>query len=319
MISIANSERYINNTKCPICDNERFELIGDPQIPPEIRAYAKEDYKVIKCKACCFYYVSPQITFSNAKWAKFYYGEYFSEMTKWWARRRERDRKDRLNRLAALAKRRITNFLDVGCGEGYVLLEAAARGWKAYGLDISDNRGGFAKKEDLSFIQGDIFEARFPDNHFDCAYMDSVLEHVANPIAYLNELNRIMRNGGVIYIGVPNEDVLRNDIKKLLYFIFGKRSISSRIKPFVSPFHINGFTKKSLLAAALRANFKVVQFRNFGGQYEFLKFRTFSRPFLINVLLLPIHLIAILIRKQIYLDVILQKSVNKVRQENASA
>lgn len=298
---------YMNNRKCPICDNEQFEVIGKPQIPPEIRTLIKENYQVLKCKACHFYYVSPPITFSNAEWTKFYNEKYFGEMTIWWARRRERDRKNRLNRLETLAKRKITNFLDLGCGEGYVLLEAAKRGWKAYGVDISDNRGGFARREDISFIQGDIFQARFPSNSFDCVYVDSVLEHVANPIAFLNELNRIIKNGGVLYIGVPNEDALFNDVKKFFYFILGKRRITSRLKPFVSPFHINGFTKKSLLMAALKANFKVVRFRNFGGQYEFLKFRIFSGPFLINVLLLPIHLIAIMIRRQIYLEVILRK------------
>ena len=294
----------MNNPKCPICDNEQFKIIGKPQIPPVIRTLIKEDYMVLRCKACHFYYVSPPIMFSNAEWAKLYNETYFGKLTKWWARQRERDWKNRLNRLEISAKRKITNFLDVGCGEGYVLLEAAERGWKAHGVDISDNRGGFARREDVSFIQGDIFEARFPDNFFDCVYVDSVLEHVADPIAFLNELNRIIKNGGVLYIGVPNEDALFNDIKKFLYFIWGKRSISSRLKPFVSPFHTNGFTKKSLLAAALRANFKAVQFRNFAGQYEFLKFKIFSGPFLINVLLLPLHLIAILVRRQIYLDIL---------------
>jgi len=295
------------NQICPICEKNEVKEIGRPEISSKTKKYIKAEHQIVKCINCGFYYVSPSIELSNEEWQELYNEDYFEEMTKWWARQRERDRKNRLNRLEALAKRKITNFLDVGCGEGHALLEAAKRGWKAFGVDISDNRGSFARREDVSFTHGDIFQARFPSNSFDCVYVDSVLEHVANPGAFLDELNRIIKNGGVLYIGVPNVDALFNDVKKYLYFILGKRSISSRIKPFISPFHINGFTKKSLLEAALRADFEAAWFRNSGGQYEFMKFRIFSRPFLINVLLLPIHLIAILLRRQIYLEVILRK------------
>ena len=34
----------------------------------------------------------------------------------------------------------IKTFLDIGCGEGYMLLNALGRGWNAYGIDIADNR-----------------------------------------------------------------------------------------------------------------------------------------------------------------------------------
>ena len=87
--------------------------------------------------------------------------------------------------------------------------------------------------------------------------MDSVLEHVLNPIAYLKELNRIIKESGVVYIGVPNEDCLFNDIKKLLYIIFAKANMSSRIKPFVSPYHVTGFNRRSITFASMKTNLKL--------------------------------------------------------------
>lgn len=95
--------------------------------------------------------------------------------------------------------------------------------------------------------------------------------------------------------------------KKLLYFCLGKRDLSERIKPFMAPYHVSGFTKKSLQTAALQSGFEIVKMANFGGQYEILKFRVFTRPFLINLLLCPIHLFAIFLRKQTYLAVVLRK------------
>lgn len=212
-----------------------------------------------------------------------------------------------MNKLQAFSKGKIKHFLDVGCGEGYVLLEAADRGWKAHGIDVFDNRVDTAKREDIRFTGGDLFTAKFPDNYFDAVYMDSVLEHIFNPVDYLKEIRRILTRGGVIYIGVPNEDCLFNDTKKLLYFCMGKRDVSDRIKPFIPPYHVSGFTKKSLLTAVLQSGFKVLKVRIFGGQYEFLKFRALSKPFLVNLVLCPIHLCAIPMRKQIYLEAILTK------------
>lgn len=295
------------NQKCPICGGNDLKTIGRPQLSYRVAEFAEKEFWVVKCQKCQFYFVLPPIEFSVQQWEKLYDGEYFEEMTKWWARRREKDREERLDRLEAAAKQKIVNFLDVGCGEGYVLLEAVKRGWKAHGVDISDNRIELARGSEIDFIKADIFEAQYPDNYFDCIYMDSVLEHVPCPVSHLNELMRIMKEEGVLYVGVPNEDSLFNDVKALLYFICGKSKISPRIKPFISPFHVSGFTKKSLITSALKCNFKVVDFRNFGGQYELLKFKAFSKPFLINMFLLPIHLAAIVARRQIYLDIILQK------------
>lgn len=306
---------------CPICSNNHFKIIGKPEISHKVKTFIDDDYKIVKCKNCQIYFVTPQITFSNNVWKELYDGNYFGKMTKWWTNRRQKDRNDRLDLLEEHSNHRIINFLDVGCGEGYVIIEASERGWKAHGIDVSDNRIVSAKGKDILFSLSDIFDAQFPDNHFDCIYMDSVLEHVLNPIAYLKELNRIIKECGVVYIGVPNEDCLFNDIKKLLYIIFGKGNISARIKPFISPYHVTGFNRKSITIASMKTNFEIVHFRDFGGFYELLKFNIFSKPFFINILLLPIHLIAILIGRQIYLEVILRKvgkSESDVKSGNIS-
>ncbi|MFQ5686765.1 MAG: class I SAM-dependent methyltransferase [Candidatus Scalindua sp.] len=292
---------------CPICSNNYFKIIGKPEISHKVKTFIKEDYQIVKCKNCQIYFVIPQISFSNNVWEELYDRNYFEKMTRWWANQRKKDRKYRLRQLEGYSNQKIINFLDVGCGEGYVLIEASERGWKAHGIDVFDNRIVSAKGKDILFSLGDIFDAQFPDNHFDCIYMDSVLEHVLNPIAYLKELNRIIKEYGVVYIGVPNEDCLFNDIKKLLYIIFGKGKISARIKPFVSPYHVTGFNRKPVMIASMKTNFEIVHFKNFGGFYELLKFNIFSRPFFINLFMLPIHLIAMLIGRQVYLEAILRK------------
>ncbi|MEB2309928.1 MAG: methyltransferase domain-containing protein [Candidatus Brocadiaceae bacterium] len=183
--------------KCPICSDSSNKLksIGKPELSSKAKTVFKETYQVQRCQNCRFYFVSPQ-NISDAEMSKLYDEQYFSEMTAWWAKRRERDRRNRLNKLQAFSKGKIKHFLDVGCGEGYVLLEAADRGWKAHGIDVFDNRVDTAKREDIRFTGGDLFTAKFPDNYFDAVYMDSVLEHIFNPVDYLKEIRRILTRGG---------------------------------------------------------------------------------------------------------------------------
>ncbi len=292
---------------CHICGTVESRDLGRPEISPKAAPFIKLDYRVLECLGCHACRVSPTIAFGANEWEQLYDGEYFGKGTRWWTRKRARDRRDRLNRLQDACPRQIADFLDVGCGEGHVLAEAANRGWKAHGIDISDNRAESARENGTLFTKADIFKAGFPDDSFDCVYMDSVLEHVVDPVPYLSELNRIMRTDGVLYVGVPNEGCLFNDVKKLLLVMRGKQDVSACLKPFALPYHVSGFTENSLVAAGKRSGLGVLECRGFGGPYEVLKFRLFSRPFLINLFLLPIHLVAVALKRPIYLDAIFHK------------
>lgn len=302
-----NYMNNLNTKKCQICNGEVFQPIGRPRISLKIRSFIKHDYQVLQCKQCSLYFVSPPIAFSEDTWQKLYEDEYFSEMTKWWERKRQKDRKERLDKLEKFNKGRIKTFLDIGSGEGYILIESLLRNWETHGIDIADNRIDRARADKISFFMGNIFNAKYPDSYFDCVYMDSVLEHVQEPLTYLNEINRIMKKNGSLYIGVPNENSLFNDTKSLCYSFLNKNKISVRIDPFVPPYHINGFTRKTLTVAAKKSSFNILQLRNFAGHYDLLKYKPFSRPFFIHTALLPIHIVAILLRKQTYLEAFFQK------------
>lgn len=53
-------------------------------------------------------------------------------------------------------------------------------------------------------FQGDIWEAKYPENHFDFIHISHVIEHVLDPKAYLHEMKRILKPGGYLAIGTPN-------------------------------------------------------------------------------------------------------------------
>jgi 2-polyprenyl-3-methyl-5-hydroxy-6-metoxy-1,4-benzoquinol methylase len=101
-------------------------------------------------------------------------------------------------------------FLEVGCGEGWLLAAAQAAGFDVSGLDFSDD--GLRR-----FHPGLLDRATFGDAfenlerlieagaQFDVIAMEHVLEHVLEPERLLQRLPRLIAPGGVCAITVPND------------------------------------------------------------------------------------------------------------------
>ena len=67
-------------------------------------------------------------------------------------------------------------------------------------------------------MQGYAENMPFDKNTFDKIYCSEVLEHVCDPTAVCREVHRIIKDGGLFIVSVPNEWLL-NKIKALLYFL----------------------------------------------------------------------------------------------------
>jgi SAM-dependent methyltransferase len=51
-------------------------------------------------------------------------------------------------------------------------------------------------------VFGRLDDIPFPDEHFDVSFCNAVLEHVEDPAAVVNELSRVLRPGGLLYLTV---------------------------------------------------------------------------------------------------------------------
>jgi len=57
----------------------------------------------------------------------------------------------------------------------------------------------------------------YPDNHFDAVILSEVIEHLNfNPLPVLQEINRILKKDGILYVTTPNQVNLINRIKIIL-------------------------------------------------------------------------------------------------------
>ena len=296
--------------RCKICGSKDSKVIGKPQIDNKFPKIHLMDYHIVQCNKCTFYYINPNINLTQEEWAELYRNNYFAHqnITDWQKNLHQKEREDRIKLILKYSNFENGSFLDIGCGEGFVLSEALKSGFKPYGLDIAYNLHQSVDQKKIRFLKGNIFDANYPENHFSAMYMDSVLEHVDDPISMLKEMYRILKPKGIIFTIVPNEDSLINDTKKLLYTLMLQKSKYGRIKPFVSPYHINGFNTKSLEYAIKNVGFNVIKLSQFGGNYRFWKaYDRFSLAYFRELILYPPGLLSILLRKQYQLQAIFTK------------
>ena len=125
------------------------------------------------------------------------------------------------------------NILDLGCGPGYFLDEMKIRGYtNVIGVTLSpgdiktcEEKGHTIKKYDLSFIpQNDGYH----DESVDFIFLRQALEHSPYPIFSLMEYNRVLKQGGKIYIEVPAPDCDRkHEFNLNHYSILGEQQLAA--------------------------------------------------------------------------------------------
>jgi ubiquinone/menaquinone biosynthesis C-methylase UbiE len=106
---------------------------------------------------------------------------------------------------APLAKRRV---LDCGCGAGEYVRALLARDADAWGVEFDEKKlaAGAAGDPELAarLSVGDLESLAFPDESFDLALLNEVLEHVPDDAAALAEVCRVLRPGGRLIVLSPS-------------------------------------------------------------------------------------------------------------------
>jgi SAM-dependent methyltransferase len=109
-----------------------------------------------------------------------------------------------------------SRVLDVGCSTGTFVAMLAEAGYRAEGLEIDEFSVGHAQASGLEVRAGDLESAALEPNHYDVVVMSHTLEHLPNPCAAILAISRILAQGGVLLVYVPNfrslaARVLRNN------------------------------------------------------------------------------------------------------------
>ncbi|MAE95897.1 MAG: hypothetical protein CL910_14665 [Deltaproteobacteria bacterium] len=125
--------------------------------------------------------------------------------------------------------------LDVGCSFGHLLAEMVSLGWNGTGVEPSPVAAGIARQGSGAIIlEGLLEEVDLQDEAFDAVVALYVLEHVADPRGFLQEVHRLLVDEGLAIVRVPHAAPLMGMARLL-----GRPLLQA-------PMHLNDFSPRSL-------------------------------------------------------------------------
>ncbi len=135
-------------------------------------------------------------------------------------------------------------ILEVGCGNGFFLSEAARQGYqRLVGVEPSHDAVKRAVPG-VEIIRDVMRPGLFSDSSFDVVCMFQVLDHLPDPVAVLRECRSVLRPGGLLLC-------VNHDVGALSARILGERS------PIIDIEHTYLFDRRTMGRAVAAAGFEV--------------------------------------------------------------
>lgn len=192
----------LHTDKCLICRSKNYNY-----------AFSLAKHKVVRCHDCGFMAINPQPT--DKILARIYNRDYFVLS----------DNQKGIDYVSSLKQKTADLYLDIilkdydsdsktlleiGCGSGDFLLQAAKRGFNVTGVEYSNHACSVArkrlKKYNTKIIEGEIYEVKNTKNKFDLIVFCDVLEHVRDPRIFLKNVHSLLKDNGKIFCVVPSLD-----------------------------------------------------------------------------------------------------------------
>ncbi len=177
--------------------------------------------------------------------------------------------------------------LDIGASTGVFLSIFVKNGWEVVGIEPSES-ARIAQEKGLDIRNVTFEKANLPSAYFDLVIMNHTLEHIADPVAVLNKIHKVLKKGGILYVDVPNFASLRSKIWK------------ARWSSLLPQEHLSQFEKNSLQKLFTMTNFKILEVKSRSGLFEFahpfnellFALLSFKKRFFSEIWSLPISFIA---------------------------
>lgn len=189
----------------------------------------KDDRTIIDCTICGHAHVFPM--YSGAELEE-YYANVFAESTpshSWFEKVQN-----------VLRWKSGGEILDLGCWEGAQLEHFVKAGWKCTGLELNKKAAAMSRAKGIDVLEIPISEffQRCKGQTWDVINVAYVLEHIPQPLEFLDRIREHLKPSGILVLEVPNE--------------FNPFQLAYLKKEGVDPYwiflpeHVNYFNKESL-------------------------------------------------------------------------
>lgn len=227
---------------CDLCEADETEL-----------RFSKGPFKIVKCKRCGLSYMNPRPLEKDI--CSLYDEDYFlgkgfdnsihyyqdiqlpspDMLSEWQGKLREVTKYKRGSRL-----------LDIGCALGFFLEVAQRQGWDVYGIEISEFAHRFSQ-ERLGQERIKKSVRMFSQNSFDLVTMVEVIEHLPSPSEALRQINKILKDDGILFIQTGNIESLK------------ARLTGSRWNYITLPGHIYYFSPETIRRYLEKTGFEILK------------------------------------------------------------
>lgn len=120
--------------------------------------------------------------------------------------------------------------LDIGCSSGIITNHLASVYGEVVGIDVDKRSIAFAKKKfakrNLQFFIRDGAKTLFPDSSFDIIISNQVYYCFARPQDFFSEVYRLLKSGGICYLGARNKYTLWDAQYELALLSFMPRKLA---------------------------------------------------------------------------------------------
>ncbi len=202
---------YIN---CNLCKSNETTLL-----------FVKDGYRHVRCNTCGLIYVNPRLKNIKETLDSFYETSVDSDnlikslLNRDFSVKKQKIFYEELKKMERY--RKLNTILDIGCSFGGFLNAAKNRRWDAKGVEAVYKVGKYGKElYDLDIFFGTLEESQFTPSSFDVIRLNNIIEHVHRPFEFLADVNKLLRNGGLLSISTPNYDSYSVSIcgKEWIYF-----------------------------------------------------------------------------------------------------
>jgi len=115
------------------------------------------------------------------------------------------------NLTTVICRKNRGTILDVGSGTGYFASFMQKKEWDATGVEISERARNYSvSKFGIKVISPEKVKG-LAERSFDCITLWHVLEHFHDPVAWLSEIHRLLKDDGKCILAVPN--IISEDAK----------------------------------------------------------------------------------------------------------
>jgi glycosyltransferase involved in cell wall biosynthesis len=231
--------------RCLVCDSEciqpRFNL---------------SEYQILECKECLFQFINPQPSIEVL--GKIYGEDYFvlasnNEDMKHVSDLKRATADKYLDKLLENSKISEGKYLlEIGCGNGDFLYQAANRGLEVEGIEYSSHASGIAWNallgNNAKIFCGELadYVEKYHGYKFDFIVFCDVIEHVRDPREFLKNLYELLKTDGQIFCITPSLDSLYAKILKNKWMEYKAE-------------HLYYFNEKTLNALMFQSGFREIE------------------------------------------------------------